>query len=67
MASIKDIGGIKNLLYGLCMICGLFVAEHVSWDNRWQEAIQKNRLHTEVVSILTVGLGIERLNIGKGP
>tara|TARA_B100000401_G_scaffold86884_1_gene55288 strand:- start:4516 stop:5742 length:1227 start_codon:yes stop_codon:yes gene_type:complete len=49
MASIKDIGGINKpviwTLHDMWAFCG---AEHVSWDNRWQEGYtKKNRLHTE--------------------
>ena len=45
MASIKDIGGFKKpvvwTLHDMWAFCG---AEHVSWDNRWQDGYtRKNR------------------------
>lgn len=50
MASIKDIGGFSKpaiwTLHDMWAFCG---AEHVSWDNRWQEGYTiKNRPHNEI-------------------
>ena len=46
MLSISDISKINKPWFGHYMICGVFAAEHISWDDRWEKGYNKNNRPT---------------------